>query len=99
MLLFLCLAGCSWFHAKKPLVPESPELMVTGAPTGSMLFIDGVQVLPATDAGNRPQILRVAPGTHTVEVHTGDRVAYRENLDLQAGEKRAVTVLSGASRD
>ena len=99
MLLLLFLAGCSWFHAKKPLGPESPELMITGAPTGSILFIDGVPVRPATEAGNRPQVLQVAPGTHSVEVHMGDRVAYRENLDVLAGEKRAITVLSGASRD
>lgn len=99
LLSLLCLSGCSWFHAKKPVVPDSPELMITGAPTGSMLFIDGLQVRPATEAGNRPQILRVAPGTHTVEVHSGERVAYRENLDVQNGEKRVVTVLSGAGRD
>ncbi len=99
LLLLACLSGCSWFHAKKPLAPEPPELTVTGAPAGSILFIDGVQIPPAKEAGNRPQVLQVAPGTHTLEVRWGDAVVYRENFDALGGEKRVIAVLSGASRN
>ena len=72
--------------------------MVTGAPPGSMLFVDGTGVGQATTAGDHPQVVRVAPGAHQVEIHTGDRVVYREDTDVGPGERRVVTVLSGSPR-
>jgi hypothetical protein len=100
LIVLVCLSGCSWFHtgwfhAKKPAAPETPQLIVTGAPAGSVLFVDGVQVRQATEAGGHAQVLEVATGTHTLEVRKGDAVTYRENFDVEAGEKRVITVLSG----
>jgi len=40
-------------------------------------------------------VLRVAPGTHLVEVKVGESVTYRENTYVAVGQKRVVTVLSG----
>jgi hypothetical protein len=34
-----------------------------------------------------------------VEVKIGDRIVYREGVDLASGDKRVITVLSGSSRD
>jgi hypothetical protein len=90
----LCLAGCSWFH-RKPHVTPSAELVVTGAPAGALLFVDGAAAGQEVEA-KKPQIFEVAPGTHVVEVRMGDTVAYRENTYVAAGEKRLVQVLSGA---
>jgi hypothetical protein len=90
----LCLSGCSWFH-RKPHGPPPAELVVTGAPAGALLFVDGVAAGQEVEA-KRPQILDVTPGTHIVEVRVGDTVAYRENTYVAAGEKRLVQVLSGA---
>ncbi len=90
----LCLAGCSWFH-RKPHVPPPAELVVTGAPAGALLFVDGAAAGQEVEA-KKPQILEVAPGTHVVEVRLGDTVAYRENTYVAVGEKRLVQVLSGA---
>jgi hypothetical protein len=90
----LCLAGCSWFH-RKPHVPPPAELVVTGAPAGALLFVDGAAAGQEVEA-KKPQILEVTPGTHVVEVRLGDTVAYRENTYVAAGEKRLVQVLSGA---
>jgi hypothetical protein len=70
-------------------------LVVTGAPAGALLFVDGVAAGQEVEA-KRPQILDVTPGTHIVEVRVGDTVAYRENTYVAAGEKRLVQVLSGA---
>jgi hypothetical protein len=88
-----CLSGCSWFH-HKPKAPDPTELIVTGAPAGSVLFVDGIQTGQPSEA-NRPQVLDVSPGTHILEVKTGDTVAYRENTYVAQGDKRVVTVLSG----
>jgi hypothetical protein len=93
VILLACISGCSWFHRKA--VPEPTELIVTGAPVGSIVFVDGVQSGQAKEVLNRPQQLEVAPGTHTVEVRIGDTVAYRENTYVAQGDKRVIAVLSG----
>jgi hypothetical protein len=94
LIALILLSGCSWFH-RKPPAPDPSELIVTGAPTGAILFVDGAQVGHASQANNRTQVLKVAPGTHLVEVKVADAVTYRENTYVAAGEKRVVTVLSG----
>ena len=99
LIALICLSGCSWFHARKQPAPAPTELIVTGVPAGSHLFIDGLQTGQATPAGKRTRVLEVAPGAHIVEVKMGDTVAYRENTYVEAGQKRVVAVLSGANRD
>ncbi len=94
LIALLLLSGCSWFH-RKPPPPDPTELIVTGAPVGSTLFIDGAQVGQPTQASNRTQTLRVSAGTHVVEVKVGDSVRYREDTYVAAGDKRVITVLSG----
>jgi len=98
ILALTVLSGCSWFHRKRP-PPVQPELIVTGAPAGSTVFIDGAQRGQAAELNDRPQSLSVAEGTHVVEIHRGDTVVYRENIYVKNGEKRVVTVLSGSNRE
>jgi hypothetical protein len=98
IVLAVLLTGCSWFHGKKPIAPPPAEFIVTGAPEGSLLFVDGVQAGPAKEAGNQSQIVQVSPGTHILEVKVGDAVVYREDSDIDFGKKRVITVLSGANR-
>jgi hypothetical protein len=85
----------SWFHSRKSPAPAPTELIVTGAPARSLLFIDGVQTGEAKEVTSRPQVVDVAPGSHIVEVRMGDAVAYRENTFVAAGDKLVITVLSG----
>jgi len=47
---------------------------------------------------DHPQVLNVAPGVHKVEIHTGDKVVYREDTYVGLGEHRVVTVVSGITR-
>lgn len=92
------LTGCSWFHRSKQ-APDPPELIITGIAPGSLLFIDGVQSGQAQEPGVRSRLVDVTPGTHTVEVKMGDTVTYQETTYAGPGDKRAVTVLSGNSRN
>jgi hypothetical protein len=96
LIVLLCLSGC-WFHRSKAPGPARPELIVTGIPSGTLVFVDGVQAGDAQEAGNRSRIIEVAPGSHIVEVRRGDTVAYRESTYVGAGDKRTITVLSGSS--
>jgi hypothetical protein len=94
VVLLVCVSGCSWFH-RKAHAPAPTELIVTGAPVGSIVFIDGVQAGQAKEIINRPQEVEVSPGMHTLEVRMGDTVAYRENTYVAQGDKRVISVLSG----
>jgi hypothetical protein len=91
--VLICVSGCAWFGAKRP-VADPTELVVTGAPPGAVIFVDGVNTGPAPSV--RPQVIRVSPGAHEVEVHVGDPVVYREETYVSRGEQRVVTVLSGS---
>lgn len=99
LIALVCLSGCSWFHATQPAAPRLPELIVTGAPTGSVLFIDGVQTGEPTQSSKRTHDLVVAAGTHTIEIRMGETTVYRENAYIGASEKRVITVLSGVNRE
>jgi hypothetical protein len=96
----LFLTGCSWLHShswfhKQPVPPESTQLVVNGAPAGSILLVDGIQAGAEKSQAGRPQLVDVAPGMHIVEVKVRDKIAYRENTYVAVGEKHLVIVLSG----
>jgi hypothetical protein len=97
LIALLLLTGCGWFH-RKPPPPEPSELIVTGAPVGATLLVDGAPAGHVSEANDRTQVLTVTSGTHLLEVKVGDSVTYRENTYVALGEKRVVTVLSGFSR-
>ena len=71
---------------------------MTGAPVGSLVFVDGSQAGQAAARNDHSQVLDVAAGAHMVEIHVGDTVVYRENTYVGLGERRVVIVLSGSSR-
>ena len=97
LLIFTCISACGWFSKKQPL-PNPTEIIVTGAPAGSTVFIDGVQAGQATVRNDHPQVLDVTAGDHKVEIHLGDSVVYREDTYVGPGEHRMVRVLSGFAR-
>ena len=79
-------------------MPDPPEIIVTGAPVGSIVFVDGLQTGQATARNDQTQVLNVAAGAHKVEIHVGDSVVYREDTYVGPGEHRLVRVLSGLNR-
>ncbi len=93
------LSACTWFHRKPPPPPAAPEFIVTGAPAGSIVFIDDVQRGQAAEMNDKSQEIDVAPGEHKVEVRFGETVVYRENTYIKNGERIVVTVLSGSNRE
>jgi hypothetical protein len=79
-------------------LPDPTEIIVTGAPVGSTVFVDGLQTGQAVALNDHPQVLNVAAGAHKVEIHVGDTVVYREDTYVDLGERHVVRVLSGLSR-
>lgn len=79
-------------------MPDPTQIIVTGAPAGSIVFVDGLQIGQATALNDHPRVLDVAAGDHLVEIHFGDAIVYRENTYVGPSERRTVRVLSGLSR-
>jgi hypothetical protein len=79
-------------------LPDPTEIIVTGAPAGSVVFVDGMQTGQAAVLNDHPQVLNVAAGPHKVEILVGDRVVYREDTYVGLGERCMVRVLSGLNR-
>jgi hypothetical protein len=98
LLVVLSLSGCSWFHRNKA-APPSPQLVVTGAPAGSEVFVDDVKNGQTAEVNGKPQVLNVAAGAHIVEIRSGSTVIYREQTYVGSGESRVIKVLSGTSRE
>jgi hypothetical protein len=98
-LALLGLCGCSWFHSRAKPAPDPTELVVTGAPAGSIVLIYDVQNGELAKFNDKPQVLNVSAGAHVVEVRAGTRVIYREQTYVGSGEKRFIRVLSGFNRE
>jgi hypothetical protein len=79
-------------------LPDPTEIIVTGVPVDSLVFVDGLQTGQPTATNDHPQVLNVAAGPHKVEIHVGDTVVYREDTYVGLGERRVVRVLTGVSR-
>jgi hypothetical protein len=99
LLALASLSACSWFHPRPKPPPPAPELVVTGAPVGSTVYVDDVQNGQTKEVIGKPQVLTVAAGAHIVEVRTGSTVIYREQTFVSSGETRVIKVLSGLNRE
>lgn len=74
-----------------------PTLMVTGAPPGSNLFVDGLDMGSAPQYDGNPKVLSVLEGTHQVEVRLGSNVIYKEKAFVSSGQSHNVAVAAAAS--
>ncbi len=63
--------GCVGPTTTVRTVDTRPALAVTGAPGGMVLFVDGIAVGRASDYDGNPNVLRVEPGTHEIDVRDG----------------------------
>jgi hypothetical protein len=52
-------------------VDTRPAIALAGAPSGTLLYVDGAPVGDPSDYDGRPNILRVEPGTHHLEIRDG----------------------------
>ena len=98
LMTFACLSACSWFGSKRPVLPDPTEIIVTGAPAGSIILIDGSPAGRETAVNDHAQVLTVGAGAHKVEIQMDEKIVYREETYVALGEHAVVTVLSGSTR-
>jgi hypothetical protein len=91
------LAACALPQTTVRTGSAPPTLIVKGAPAGSFLFVDGLQMGLAAQFDGNPKTLAVLEGTHLVELHLGTNVVYKEMAFVSSGESHTVTVAAGTS--
>ncbi len=83
--LSLAAAGCVGPTTVVRTVDTRPALAIAGAPSGTVLYVDGVAVGdPASYDGN-PNVLRVEPGTHEIDIRDGSgRSLFRQRVFVES---------------
>ena len=92
------LSACSLPQTTVRSGSSQPGLIVKGAPDGSTLFIDGLQVGSATEYDGDPNVLAVLEGTHTVQIRQDGNVIFSEKTFVAAGETHSVLVAAGTAK-
>jgi len=91
----MLLGACALPHTTVRTGSAPPTLIVKGAPSGSILFVDGLTMGTAAQFDGNPKTLAVLEGTHQVEVRLGSNVVYKEKAFVSSGESHTVTVTAG----
>ena len=82
------LAACSMPSTTVRTTDTRPSLAIEGAPSGSLLLVDGNRMGDASAYNGRPAVLRVEPGTHVVEVQdSSGRVVFRQTVFVESETK------------
>jgi len=98
VLLLTALSACALPQTTVRTGSEQPSLIVKGAPTGTVLYVDGLAMGPAEQYNGDPNVLAVLEGVHQVEIRQGDAVLYHDKVFLTGGEMHPITLLPGASQ-
>jgi hypothetical protein len=81
----LALAACVGPTTTVKTVDTRPALAIAGAPSGTVLFVDGVAVGDPSSYDGQPNILRVEPGTHLVEIRdAGGAVRFSQRVFVES---------------
>ena len=100
LLLFMIvatLAACSMPQTNVRTGMSPPTLIVAGAPSGSVLVVDGLDMGSAAQYDGNPKVLAVLEGTHQVEVRLGSNIVYREKAYVSSGQSHTVAVAGAVS--
>jgi len=92
LVLAATLAACSMPQTTVRTGISPPTLMVAGAPSGSVLFVDGLDMGSAGQYDGNPKVLSVLEGTHQIEVRLGSNVVHHEKAFVSSGQSHTVAV-------
>jgi hypothetical protein len=88
MLALTCgIWGCSMPYTSVRTIDDRPTLAFNGAPDGSILFVDGVNMGNAGQYDGDPNVLTVEPGTHSIRITSGDTVVYEQKVFVESALK------------
>jgi hypothetical protein len=83
--LALLLAACSAPSTEVRTVDTRPAIAILDAAPGAVLVLDGRIVGPAAAYGGQPNVLRLEPGTHDVEIRDpSGKVTYSQTIFVES---------------
>ena len=86
------LAGCSYPSSRTEISDERPSIALSGAPKGSVVFVDGLEMGPATKFDGRNNVLMLEPGNHVIRILLGNDVLLTERIFLFGQATRTLLV-------
>lgn len=94
--LMLMLGACALPNTVVKTGSPRPTLAIKGAPTESMLIVDGLSMGQAVQFNGEPNVLILEEGLHQIEIKQAGRTLHAEQAVISNGELRTVTVNTGA---
>ena len=83
--LALLLASCSAPSTTVCTVDTRPAIAILDSGPGAILVLDGMAVGPAAAYSGQPDVLRLEPGTHEVEIRDpSGKVTYRQTIFVES---------------
>jgi hypothetical protein len=95
--VLLTLSACALPQTTVRTGSPQPSLIVTGAPSGAQLFVDGLPMGSAPQYDGHPKTLAVLEGAHQVEVRDGSHNLYSAKVFISNGETHTISILPGAT--
>lgn len=88
--LLMLFVGCSMPATTVKTMDTRPSISITGAPSGSILFVDGISMGIAGQYDGHPTILIIEPGTHRIEIRDNAGVIYQQTIFVESELKNIV---------
>ena len=95
--LVLTLSACALPQTTVRTGATQPGLIVQGASSGAVLYVDGLSMGPAEQYDGKPKVLAVLAGVHTLEIHQGSTVIFHDKALFTNGETHPIRLLPSAA--
>ena len=95
VLLALTLTACGTPHSSLSTGASRPTLSIKGAPADAILVVDKLSIGQAALYNGEPNVLLVEEGIHQIEIRRGNATLHREEIVINNGESRTITVNTG----
>ena len=94
IVMFLWISACSLPQTTVQTGSVHPSLMVQGAPTDAVLYVDGIRAGFANQFNGNPTVLSVLEGVHEVEVRQSDTILYHTKIMVSDGETHVINLVT-----
>ena len=83
-LIGLLLVGCAMPTTVVKTTDTRPRISITGAPEGSLLYVDGINMGSAAQFDGHPDVLIIQSGTHKVQVYSNNKAIFEKNIFVES---------------
>jgi hypothetical protein len=88
----LITVGCQNPRTNVSIPTTGPRIQVSNAPAGAVLFLDSKAVGEARRFNGDPEVLQIEPGTHLVEIRSGDKLLFSGKIYFGSTELRTINL-------